>query len=236
VQREFVRHPWRSGAAIVFCLLLVLAGVVLGYAIRGLIYLRMGRRESVRDLKKQYFRKAEFWFPEESGRELARIDVTDSEEARLAAFREAEKEAEELAARRREENLRNQEIARKLREEVDEAKRRALISDAYDAVLRALTDGFPSNARAPMDSLQKDAVEKYRELLPKVREAEFAEGIALLTEKAAKGDDVPFAKIYTALSGDSYSLVFEHRSRLLKPVLMLAGQLKANHRWPEALR
>jgi serine/threonine protein kinase len=54
VQREFVRHPWRSGATIVLGLLLVLAGVLLGYFIRAWTYREKAKQTSDRTLKMRF--------------------------------------------------------------------------------------------------------------------------------------------------------------------------------------
>jgi tetratricopeptide (TPR) repeat protein len=54
VQREFVRHPWRSGATIVLGLLLVLAGVLLGYFLRAWTYREKAKQTADRALKMRY--------------------------------------------------------------------------------------------------------------------------------------------------------------------------------------
>jgi hypothetical protein len=235
VQREFVRHPWRSGGTILLCLLLVMAGVVLGYFIRGFVHLQLGWQEKDRDLRKKHFKIAEFFF-KDAVIELAEIERQEKDEARLVARKAAEARERALAQASAEEKRRIQENAEKLRLEADEAKRKLLISETYEAVLKALRDHTLTNIPVPLESLKTAAPDKYLELLPLVRDAEFNQGMELLNALASKGAEEEFPAVYARLSGSEYAEISDRKTRLFKPVFNFAAELVSRKQLRGALR
>jgi tetratricopeptide (TPR) repeat protein/predicted Ser/Thr protein kinase len=218
VRREFVRHPWRSTAAIVLCALLLLAGAFVGYWIRGYVYLHRARQATSSELRKKYFKIAEPWFPE-AGQALADIQ----EEEKKVALEQARQVADQQLQAQRKKDAEDQQ---KIREERDEDKRRYLINQIDLSARKHLDDGKLEDARKAIDALLTRAPEKYAELLPKLRKAEFNSGIERLAELAFKANESDFAPIYKVLSSSPYELIPDVKVRLSKPVFDLAIALK----------
>ena len=231
VQREFVRHPWRSGGAILLCLLLLMAGVVIGYFIRSYVHLRLGYSGKDLPTKKKDFKIGALFFPSEAEREIALIE---SEEKRIEDAKST-LVAREKERKAREERDRLAALARNLERQKDDAEREKNISELYSAVLKAVTDGSLEGVTALMDSLRKVAPTKYEELLPRVRTAEFAHGIRQLGSFATKAEVEAFSRTYASLSSDDYTQIDGRKSSLLPPVISMAQSLVAKNNAREAL-
>jgi serine/threonine protein kinase len=215
VRRQFVRHPWRSTAAIVFCALLLMAGALLGYLIRGYVSLNRARQEPDRDLKKSYYKKAAPFFAEAE----QALEEMNQEDRTLAATAAAE-------AKKQQEQLRAQTVV---------VSRKAEIETKRAAVLEAITKKSIPDLRAALDALKGAAPEKYEEHLPRLRELEFDAGIEELERLPAIAGFDTFRKRYLALAGPDYLQQNNRNARLARPVMQHALHLAAARRFDDAV-
>ncbi|HVE43505.1 MAG TPA: protein kinase, partial [Planctomycetota bacterium] len=236
IQREFVRHPWRSTASIVFCLLLLLAGTALGYWIRGRVYWHRAQSESDPMKKKAYLKKAEFWVPE-AELLLARMNDEERKLEKLTLAEEAEEkrlQAERIA--RENEEKEKAKLLLRMKEVNDARERERLIADTYAAALKALSDrALPDTVRF-MDALKSAAPAKYEELLPRLRELEFDAGLRDLDRLASKADSEAFRTRFAELSGQSFEPQRDRSARLARPALALGAGLLERAVWTDAVR
>lgn len=213
VRREFVRHPWRSTATIVFCALLLGAGVLLGYWVRGFIYLRKAGQTNVLDLKKQYYKIAEPWFAE-AGTELAGIARQEVEEQRR----------------------KDEEAKRKLWAQLDENKKKTVIAETDASARKYLDEKRLDDARKAIEFLKDAAQDKYVELLPRLRALEFETLYSKLKTLAERNNEGDFSQAYSVLSDSIYRELPDRNGRLAEAVFQLAFRLKALKKFGEALR
>ncbi len=236
IRREFVRHPWRSTASILFCILLLLAGTALGYWIRGRIFWHRAQNETNPERKKAYLKKAEFWVPEAEVL-LARMIDEERELEKGTLAKEAEHrriQAERIAKEKDERE--KAELLRRMKEVNDARERDRLIADTFAAALKALSDGALPDALRFMDALKTAAPAKYEELLPRVREFEFDSGLRDLDRLASKADTEAFRTRFAELSGPAFEPQRDRTARLARPVLALGGRLWEQAKWADAVR
>jgi tetratricopeptide (TPR) repeat protein len=246
IRREFVRHPWRSTATIVFCALLLLAGTALGYWIRGRVYWHRAQNEPNSERKKAYLKKAEFWVGD-AERLLAEMLEDERKEATRQLALQQQREQSELArlAREKEDAARlakekeeavKADLLHKMKEVNDARERERLIADSYAAALKALSESALPDARRFIDALKSAAPSKYEELLPKLRDLEFNVGVQELDRCAGKADAAAFSKTYTELSDEIYAAQRDRKGRLARPALALGARLLEQANWADAVR
>jgi tetratricopeptide (TPR) repeat protein/predicted Ser/Thr protein kinase len=237
VRREFVRHPWRSTAAIVFCVLLVLAGTALGYWIRGRIYWNRAQSEPDPDRRKAYLKEAEHWVKDAADM-LAQIRAAEQESkvAELAASEKDRRIKEEALAEEKKQREQNEERIRKLKEANDAEEKRRLVAETYAAALKSLGSGALPESRRSLEALKAAAPAKYEELLPKLRQLEFNSGLEQLDQLAAKLETDAYAKLHSELSGDLYASQAERNRRLAESALRLGLRLAERGRQVDAVR
>ncbi len=217
VRRQFVRHPWRSTAAIVFCALLVMAGTIVGYWIRGRMYWHRAQQNDLDpDLKKTYLKKASFWVPEAEDT-LASILAAEATKAKLAREADLKRLAEEEAARLRE-------------------ARKAEIAAKYRDVLLALAKPSIPEARVALEALREIDPGSHAEVLPRLQKLEFDSGVEELERLASAGDSEGFGKQHLVLRGAPYLQQPERTRRLALPAVHLALTLAGAKKFPEAVR
>jgi tetratricopeptide (TPR) repeat protein len=243
IQREFVRHPWRSTAGIIFCILLLLAGTALGYWIRGRYYWQRAQSEGDIEKKKVYLKKAGFWVPEanallvqlaedDANRKLAQKEKEEKQKAE-----EAKRRADQLAQEQREKDERAKaDLLRQVQEEQDARKRERLIADTYEAAFKALTDRALPDAVRFIEALRTAAPAKYEELLPRLRELEFDGGVQELDRLASKADSEAFRKRFAELSSQPYEPQRDRNVRLARSTVAMGARLLEQSKWPDAVR
>jgi predicted Ser/Thr protein kinase len=228
VRRQFVRHPWRSTAAIVFCALLLGAAVLFGYWVRGLVNLRRARETADLKVKKGYLKIAEPWFSE-AGAQLAKIAEMEIAIARQIAQQEAIEE-------QRKKDLELQQKLKQATEAAGESNRRKLIAETVASARKHLDEGRLEDARASIETLRSAASEQHAELLPRLRALEFDVSARAMKALAAQGNDKEFAQTYAELSNPVYRDIPSRNARLAELVLQLALRLKEQKKLHESLR
>jgi tetratricopeptide (TPR) repeat protein len=238
VRREFVRHPWRSTAAIVLCALLLLAGVFLGYWIRGYLSLNRGLNATDREERKRNLTVAAFYF-ESARNELANIREEEQREAVATERRRHEEERRQREAQIRADNERkqreNQANIEQLNKNADQAQRQSWIAQVIADFLNALTERSLLIARASMEALKDKEPGKYQELLPKLRKLEFDTGLEELRALAATADRPAFEIQYAELQNPVFASQPDLHARLSDPVFRLAITLKGKKELREAV-
>lgn len=221
IRREFVRHPWRSTGAVVLAILLVLAGIFVGYWIRGYrAHLQASRLPDGPDRRKQ-LEIAARWFGQ------AAVELEDMNRR----VEEQKKEAA-LAAQR----AKDAEIQARLEKEADESKRLALIEGTEASARKYLDQGKLDDARQAIEALRGAAPARYADLLPRLRALEFDAGLERLKAAAAKGSIADFTAAHRTLGDPAYEGVLDRHARIAGPTLVLARRLKELKNPTEALR
>jgi tetratricopeptide (TPR) repeat protein len=237
-RREFVRHPWRSTGAIVLCALLILAGVFLGYFIRGWIHLSRAEHSRNEEEQIREYKIAATIFP--SARDRYEI-LTSERDKRLAdhriviaaAFEREEKERKEREAEK--ERKENAARLKQMQEELDETRKRELIARTCESALNYLDKGNLVEAAKEIDGLRVPAPKKYDELLPKLRKAQFSAGLQELSTFADRADLGGFDHAYKSLRGTVSNSQPDFRSKVAPLALQLAAGLKSQNRATEAV-
>jgi tetratricopeptide (TPR) repeat protein len=221
VRRQFVRHPWRTGAALASCALLVLACVFLGYFLRAYVALRQGRQAADLPPQKYYFGIAEPWF-REAADAMAKIREHEHQVA-LENAREADRRRKQEEDRRREEEERRK--LEELQKSKNESDQEAAIARTAEAARKHVDEGKLEAADDDVRWLRDHAAGKYAELTSLLERAHFTHEVGVLESLASEGKEEAFLPIYRRLEGPTYESVAERSSRLSRAVFALARVL-----------
>jgi len=187
VQREFVRHPWRSGGTILLCLLLVMADVILGYFIRAWTYREKAKQTSDLKLKIGYLAIAAPFFSDAED-DLVRL--------RAAAIQRPEPEKPKREP--------IPDLQPKEPEKPVSDPKPDLVAKAVSSIVEQLDKDQLDTAAQSIDTLEQTAPDRAAELRPKLHKKRFESGLQKLKDGARKMGATDFDPLFAKLLNPSY--------------------------------
>jgi serine/threonine protein kinase len=225
VQREFVRHPWRSGAAIVLGLLLVMAGILLGYFLRAWTYREWAKSMSDRDPDKIPYLTIAAPFFRDAEDELIRLRAEK-------AVADLPKPEPEKPRREPTPDLQPKEPEKPT---PDTSRQTDPVAKAVTSIESQLDREQLDAAAQGIEELASTAPDRAAELRPKLRKKRFESGVQKLREALRRTGVTDFDALFMKLLDPAYAEQKGASSVLGPLALQRALALAEAKKWKDAV-